>query len=82
MKRLLIAALAVVSLGACANATEEFNDAPVGHKNDDPADIYSMPDGFSNVATKCIEGNRVFSTRNEAGIAVAPNDPTCQEGNG
>ncbi|MEV0403446.1 hypothetical protein [Actinoallomurus sp. NPDC050550] len=40
-----------------------------------------MPDGFSNLATKCDHGNRVYSAykgdSNRAAVTVVPNDPTC-----
>ena len=62
--RLALAAVAVAAVLAavgCSKATETFNDAPVNSKNDLPADVYSMPDGFSNVASKCDgKGHRIF----------------------
>jgi len=86
MKRLLIpaAAVAALALAGCSDkATEQFNDAPRGDTNDAAADILSFPDGFSNVATKCDNGNRVYvafkGDHNRAAIAVVPNDPTCSQ---
>lgn len=64
----------------CASFTEPYNDAPVEKKYDHPAEIYSMPDGFANFASKCdVHGNRVYTTRIENGrsMAVVPNDPSC-----
>ncbi|MGW0575799.1 hypothetical protein ACWD25_07470 [Streptomyces sp. NPDC002920] len=67
MKRVVIAvgaALAALSLSACSSMTEGFNDAPVEYKDDGPARIHSMPDGFANFADKCDGfGHRVFTTR-------------------
>lgn len=56
------AAVAVVlAVAGCSKTTETFNDAPINSKNDLPADVYSMPDGFSNVASKCDgKGHRIF----------------------
>jgi hypothetical protein len=78
-----VLALSAVALTGCASLTEPFNDAPVERKDDTPAVIYSMPDGFANVASKC-DGNgyRIFTTRgSDAGggkaVAVVA-DPTCK----
>lgn len=84
-------ALAVVAAalfgGACQSGfqkiTERYRDAPRGETNDGPADIVTMPDGFSNVAAKCDNGNRVYvvfkSNSAYGSVAVAPNDPSCRE---
>jgi len=88
MKRFLLpAAVAVIALvlgfcAGCAKFTEPFKDAPrSGVDNGQPADIVRMPDGFSNAATKCDHGNRVyvvFHGDNPYGtIAVVPKDETC-----
>ncbi|OSC76511.1 hypothetical protein B5180_01780 [Streptomyces sp. BF-3] len=74
---------AALTLTGCASLTEPYNDAPVERKDDGPAVIYSMPDGFANVASKCAgEGFRVFTTRGSdagGGKAVAViADPTCK----
>ncbi|MFG2025469.1 hypothetical protein [Streptomyces sp. NPDC048825] len=59
-----------------------MGDAPVqGRKGDDsPAEVYNMPDGFGNLATKCVgHGFRAYVTTN----AGAPSnvqiveDKTC-----
>ncbi|MFD8595388.1 hypothetical protein ACFV1L_10340 [Kitasatospora sp. NPDC059646] len=86
MKKSLIVAVAALALTltGCSAATEQWNDAPVQRKDDSPAVIYSMPDGFANVASKC-DGNgfRMFVTRegtNKGGgkaVAVVA-DPTCK----
>lgn len=87
MKRLaglaLVGVLGVVSLSACGEKyTEPFKDAPrTGVTNNDPADTITMPDGFSNAATKCDHGNRVYVLYHNdsayGSIAVVPNDPSC-----
>lgn len=85
MKRIILIAVAAITLGACGvsvdKATEQFNDAPRGNTNDSRADVITFPDGFSNAATKCDHGNRVyvlFKGDNAYGsIAVVPGDPTC-----
>lgn len=86
MNRIQKAAVAVaataLALGAvsCSSMTESFNDAPIKNKNDSPAEVYSMPDGYANFASKCDRhGNRVYTTRTDGGEAmtVVPQDPTC-----
>ncbi|MGW9067853.1 hypothetical protein ACWGQT_00175 [Streptomyces yangpuensis] len=77
------ALLGMAALTSCASLTEPWNDAPIEKKYDDPAIVYSMPDGFANVATKCDHhGNRIYTTRGaESGggkaVAVVPQDPSC-----
>lgn len=84
----LIVALALVLflLGACGKAAEPFKDAERGSTNDSPADTITMPDGFSNVATKCDHGNRLYSAFHGdsayGAISVVANDPTCAAGSG
>lgn len=73
--------------GACntgiGKITERFKDAPRGETNNGPADIITMPDGFSNVSSKCDGPNRVYvvfkSNSAYGAVAVAPNDPRCRE---
>ncbi|MGW7100340.1 hypothetical protein [Streptomyces sp. NPDC054838] len=75
--------IGLASLTGCASLTEPWNDAPIEKKYDDPAEVYSMPDGFANVATKCDHhGNRIYTTRGaDSGggkaVAVVPKDPSC-----
>lgn len=73
-----------ISLGACSGkASEPFKDADRGATNTAPADTINMPDGFSNVATKCDHGNRVYVAFHNnspyAAITVVPQDPTCKQ---
>lgn len=77
--RLLVASIVVIAvLGACSQKTQEpFRDAPQGeNRNSEPADIIEMPDGFSNLATKCDHGNRIYvafkGDQNRAAVAVVP----------
>lgn len=72
-------------LSSCAQkAQEPFKDAPVSQHNDDPAAVINMPDGFSNVASKCDGPNRVYvvfhGDSKYGTVAVAPNDPRCSGG--
>lgn len=83
---LALIAICVLPLAACADkATEPFRDAPRSTTNDLPAEIITMPDGFSNVATKCDGSNRVYvvfhGDNTYGSVAVAPNDPRCTETN-
>lgn len=62
--------------------TEPFQDAPRSDQvNRQPVDIITDADGFSNAATKCDHGNRVYFIFHSDGpygaIAVVPHDPTC-----
>lgn len=74
--------LIILGLGfGCAKASEPFHDADRGTQNDSPADTGTMPDGFSNYATKCDHGNRVYiifkSDASYGSIDVVPSDPSC-----
>lgn len=77
---IIVAGLGVMS---CSKAEEPFKDAPKQPtRNDDPAQIIEMPDGFSNVAGKCDGPNYVYvafkGDSNRAAIGIAPNDPRCK----
>jgi len=83
----LTATVLVLGTAACGDkATEQFNDAGRGSTNDAKADIVTFPDGFSNVATKCDNGNRVYvvfrGDGQRAGISVVPADPSCDRSQG
>lgn len=88
MKRIIIGTVAAgaLLLGACGTdkGTERFKDAGRGSTNNGDADTVTFPDGFSNVATKCDHGNRVYvafkGDANRAAIAVVAADPTCGGG--
>jgi hypothetical protein len=77
------AVLLLLLLAGCdSKLTEPFKDAPrSGKDNGAPADLIRMPDGFSNAATKCDHGNRLYIAYHGdypyAAIAVVPADPTC-----
>lgn len=81
----IAAVLLMVGLSGCGadKVSEPFKDADRGRTNSEPADVGQMPDGFSNYATKCDHGNRVyvlFKGDNPYGsIAVVPNAPGCGE---
>lgn len=79
------ALLLVVVLPACSQKQQErFKDAPRGSTNSAPADTITFPDGFSNVATKCDHGNRVYvlfkGDSAYGSVSVVPADPTCRGG--
>jgi hypothetical protein len=80
----LVAAGIAVLFGVtgCSKYTEPWNDAKIEKKYDDPAEVYSMPDGFSNVATKCdVHGNRIYVVYHGdnayGSVDVVANDPSC-----
>ncbi len=62
-----------VLLGGCSQEYEDERgkgDAPVAGKagDDTPAEVFNMPDGFGNVATKCVgHGFRAYVTTNATG---------------
>ena len=74
--------VAVGAAGCGAKFVEPFKDAPrSGVDNGGAADLIRMPDGFSNAATKCDHGNRVYVAYHGdsayGAIAVVASDPTC-----
>lgn len=83
-----VAAAGLVAVGAVGceageKLSEPYRDAPrSSYHNSGPADVITMPDGFSNIATKCDRGTRVyvvFKGDNLYGaITAVPNDPTCK----
>lgn len=80
---LIATAALAVGLTGCDKASEPYQDAPrSGTVNRQPADIIEAPDGFSNVATKCDHGNRLYISykgdQNRAAITVVAADPTCK----
>jgi hypothetical protein len=87
-RKTIVAALAAAvlltgSVAGCAKFTEPFKDAPRSNvDNGAPADLIRFPDGFSNAATKCDHGNRVYVAYHGdnpyGAIAVVPADPTCK----
>lgn len=81
-----VAAVTTLSLGlaGCAKFTEPFKDGPrSGVVNKTPADLIEMPDGFSNTATKCDHGNRIYviyhGDHPYGTVAVVPHDLTCPQ---
>lgn len=79
-----VVALLGVALSGCGmqKATEPFKDAPrSGVTNEQAADTVTMPDGFSNVATKCDHGNRIYVAFHGdslyASIFVVKDDASC-----
>ena len=73
----------LVALVGCGKAMEPFNDANVSGQDKGPAEVINMPDGFSNIASKCNHGNRVYTAYHAnspyAAVAVVPNDPSCAQ---
>lgn len=87
MKKRIIIGLAGVTLAGialvgCGDKQREWmKDSPIAARDNTPADVFNMPDGFSNFAAKCEGPNRVYvafkGDANRAAIAVVPNDPRC-----
>lgn len=78
-------AAGVIVAGFVLAGCQSGNDAPVvsGNEKGDqtPAEIIAMPDGFSNVATKCdAYGNRIYTIfhgGNYGSVAIVPQDKSC-----
>lgn len=83
MKKILaiLALIGLFSLSACSKAAEQFKDASVSGRDDSAAEVYNMPDGFSNVASKCDKhGHRIFVVfhgDNHYGSVAVIDDETC-----
>ncbi|HUL25961.1 MAG TPA: hypothetical protein VLW44_09365 [Streptosporangiaceae bacterium] len=74
------AAVALPGLARPGKNFEPFNDAPLSHKDDSAAEVYSMPGGCSNVAEKCdLHQNRIIvachGDGERAAVTVVPHDP-------
>lgn len=73
MSATLVAVVALVVLTGCSqdyNDKRGKGDAPVQGKQGDntPAQVFNMPDGFGNLATKCVgHGYRAYVTTNASG---------------
>lgn len=89
MKRTLLIAFAAATVLLASSCdwddkvSEPFRDAPRSpDTNSGPAAVVEMPNGFSNVATKCDHGNRIYIAYHGdspyAAIAVVPNDGSCK----
>jgi hypothetical protein len=77
-----VAAAAALTISGCSfdKMTEPFQDAPrTGQVNNSAAQVITMPDGFSNLASKCDGPNRVYvayhGDRPYASLFVVANDP-------
>lgn len=81
---LIATVILLFALAGCGKTAEPFNDAPVSGENTGPAEKINMPDGFSNVSTKCDHGNRIYVAFHGdsayAAIAVVAADPSCANG--
>jgi hypothetical protein len=76
-----VALLLLAGCDATGKAAQPFDDAQVAGHNTGKADVINMPDGFSNVATKCDHGNRIYvvyhGDSTYGSITVVAKDPTC-----
>jgi hypothetical protein len=83
-----LALSATVVLLALTGCSKDYNDdrgkgdAPVlgKHGDDSPAQVFNFPDGFGNLATKCVgHGNRAYVTTNATGPSNVQiiKDPAC-----
>lgn len=83
---LSVAALTVglAAAGCTGKHAEPYRDAPVGTRNDAPANVITFPDGFGNVAAKCDGTTMVYSLYHRdakyGSVAAVPGDPRCKTG--
>ena len=77
---LAVAAVLVATAGACEE--RGTNDAPINARlQDDSAPyIVNMPDGYLNLALKCIGDDLVIAHTREAAPVVVPSSDACNEG--
>lgn len=80
--RVAVATGVVVLLASCSNDRRGLGDAPVGPKDDSPAQIVNFPDTFMNVAFKCLGANGIYTHTREAAPVVIKDDSNCVKGNG
>jgi len=87
MRKMIAALFVLVLLGAACTESqrETFQDAGKEGRDDTPAFIINMPDGWANIATKCIETPEgewlrfsVTSTRD--GKSTSANVIPCNQG--
>jgi hypothetical protein len=80
---LLAVAAGSLTLAACGDEfAQEGNDAGKLSNLDTKALIITMPDGFSNVAAKCVGTTMLFSAMNANGRAISTvaDHPWCADG--
>lgn len=58
----------LLTASSCDKFSEPFKDAPRGETDGGAAEVVEMPDGFSNLATKCLT---VHGERNGIRVTVA-----------
>jgi hypothetical protein len=81
-----LAAALAAGLAACGVSekyTEPWRDAPRSGTDNGPAVVFTMPDGFGNGATKCLEGTgvRVTTLYHQDGAYGSVStilDPACE----
>jgi hypothetical protein len=76
----LVGITALLALPACNtfNNARGLGDAPVGRRDDSPAEVINMPNRFPNIATKCDgHGHRIYVNTRTAGNITVIGDPTC-----
>lgn len=83
MRKVVIGAVTIaLTAGACSQkAIEPFRDAPTTGHDRTPAQVIEMPDGFNNLATKCVDGIRYTVTYHHdspyGSVAVTGGDNGC-----
>lgn len=85
MKIRLITIIAAIVLSATAVGCSGHNDdrgkgdAPVQNRagDDAPAVVVNFPDGFANIAFKCLNGSGLYVTTRNAAPVVVKDDPSC-----
>lgn len=80
---LLAVAAGSLTFAACGDEFgQEYNDAGKLANLDTKALVVTFPDGFGNVAAKCVGTDLVYSAMNSngRGVAVSSAHPLCEDG--
>lgn len=76
MIRPVLAVVAVLALGGCGADTG--GNAPVSDVNDSTtAQIIEMPEGFPNVAVKCLDTTGLYVSEGGDAVTALSDDPRC-----
>jgi hypothetical protein len=83
MRRTLIAATAsfvvLTTIAVGCSDTTPTGDAGTKSVDDSPAHVVNMPNGFMNIAFKCMGVNGIYAHTRTAAPVVVPNDPECRD---
>lgn len=75
--------LGVIGITTACGDTSSTGDSdrPVSVDDSGPV-VVNFPDGFMNIAHKCLGPNGLYAHTRAAAPVVVPNDPLCKDGSG